>query len=84
MLPLDQQNDCNGNKFCGNESNSLFLIFVLMSIPEKWRVSDDDEAMAEVERTEFSVEDFKEKISERTTDFDRKNFPAANWANHCW
>ena len=55
-----------------------------MSIPEQWRVSDDDQAMSEQEAGDFDVADFKEKVMERTTDFDRKNFPAANWANHCW
>lgn len=55
-----------------------------MSIPEKWRVSDDDTAMAEQDSAAFDVDEFKAKVNERTTEFDRKNFPAANWANHCW
>lgn len=54
-----------------------------MSIPEKWRVSEDDEAMAD-QAAEFDMEDFKERVMERTTEFDRKNFPSENWANHCW
>eukprot|EP00341_Mesodinium_pulex_P001425 CAMPEP_0116940462 /NCGR_PEP_ID=MMETSP0467-20121206/33383_1 /TAXON_ID=283647 /ORGANISM="Mesodinium pulex, Strain SPMC105" /LENGTH=120 /DNA_ID=CAMNT_0004623011 /DNA_START=35 /DNA_END=397 /DNA_ORIENTATION=- len=55
-----------------------------MSIPEKWRVSDDDQAISEQEPMDFNVDEFKEKVMERTTEFDRKNFPAENWANHCW
>ena len=53
---------------------------------EKFRVpgSEDEEAMASAERGNFDAEDFKEKVDSMSTDFDRRNFPASNWANHCW
>jgi hypothetical protein len=58
----------------------------MSDLPDKFHVSEDDSAMSEIERPEgeFDVQSFKEQITERTTDFDRKNFPAENWANHCW
>lgn len=32
----------------------------------------------------FDEAEFREKVTKNLVEFDRKNFPAENWANHCW